>query len=143
MSEANSVKTFRDHTKRAWPLSHFQRIEDKFGIGIPDINMRCPYGDFWIEGKYIKKLPVRETTFVKPGDFTQEQAIWLHTRARAGGRAGLLVRVENKYWALYTKNFVNLVQGAPLAEFLEQATVLQKQLNVEQMFKEWVDDQRD
>lgn len=80
---------------RRW---HYQRFEDKFSSGIPDLNIHIPgKGDVWIENKYAE---VDGAARICIG-LRREQYIWLRAAARAGRKCFLLARVGD-LWLLWT-----------------------------------------
>lgn len=75
---------------------HAVAVENSLnGAGTPDVN--CTAG--WIEVKQLDGWPVRGSTVVQPRHFRDEQRYWLRNRCDAGGRAWLLLCVENE-WCL-------------------------------------------
>jgi len=65
--------------------------------GTPDIN--CSLG--WIECKATNQWPARATTRVRlDHDLTPQQRIWLHKRARVGGRAWVMLNISGE-WMLF------------------------------------------
>lgn len=71
------------------------RIENKVGLGTPDVN----YRDGWIELKHVAKLPPRGG-IVQVRHFTKLQRLWLTRRENSGGRCFVLLKV-NKEWILF------------------------------------------
>lgn len=124
MSEASAWTTLRGHLVGMGGRVHIQRFEDKLTGGIPDTNV-CwdpvwgtphPGIEFWLEGKYVKALPKRQTTRVKV-DLRADQALWLETRQRAGGKAFVWIRVADYGWLLFDSGFRELRDGIPLGDF--------------------------
>lgn len=71
---------------------HYQRIEDKFTPGIPDLNVHIPVmGDFWIELKYVDIRRVDAGRQVNVG-LRREQFIWLRDAKLAGRNVYLVAR---------------------------------------------------
>jgi len=69
---------------RPYKEVYYWKVNDNFQAGVPDIFIETPTSDFWIEVKYIKKLPVRHTT---PIDLTNtsrflslKQQMWIKRR---------------------------------------------------------------
>lgn len=115
MSEKSSVMTVRKHMTQAG--AHFQRIEDAYQPGVPDVNMCLPgHGDAWIEFKQMDEedLPKRATTPVKIG-LKPEQALWLRTRKNAGGRAVVCAKVH-RTWYVFRDYFEELLKGVLFEE---------------------------
>jgi hypothetical protein len=74
-------------------------VENMVGIGTPDVN----YAEGWLELKFKKAWPKRETTALKFPHFTEQQRVWLKRRSRKGGTAYLLVLVGRE-WFLFHPN---------------------------------------
>lgn len=72
------------------------RVENSISEGLPDIN----YVHGWVELKHVPRFPVRPTTTVKCRHFTKEQRAFLKRREANGGKAFLLIKIED-YWALF------------------------------------------
>lgn len=72
------------------------RIENASLCGTPDVN----YLHGWIELKHRKEWPKRESTLVSIPHFTQQQKNFLMKRHNLGGKAFLLLRVEDE-WLLF------------------------------------------
>lgn len=117
MTEQNSTQTIKKYIK-AWPKTHIQRVEDSMSPGIADMNV-CHQGfEFWLEGKFLKDLPVRDNTLVRVG-LTPEQATWLETRQRAGGCVFVWIRVRGYGWLLFEDQFRELQHGIIKTEFMK------------------------
>ena len=65
MSESNATKTLRTHLQTAG--AHCQRFEDKLTPGIPDTGVGLHGVYSFLEGKFIKALPARDSTLVRFG----------------------------------------------------------------------------
>ena len=65
------------------------RIEAETPLGVPDVN----YKDGWVELKYVKEWPKRESTPLRLRHFTPEQRSFLSQREKSGGHAFLLLGV--------------------------------------------------
>jgi len=72
------------------------RVENKAGLGTPDVN----YVEGWIELKWLRQWPVRETTIVRLEHYTAQQRVWAMKRSRAGGNVWLLLEVKHE-WLLF------------------------------------------
>lgn len=72
------------------------RIENAALCGTPDVN----YLHGWVELKFKKEWPKRKTTPVRIPHFTQQQRNFLMKRHNLGGKAFLLLRVEDE-WLLF------------------------------------------
>jgi len=72
----------------------YQRFEDKFTPGIPDLMFLDKSGQVhWVELKCIPCLPVRPTTVVNVG-MRMGQVEWLGSLDDAGGKGYTLVQVD-------------------------------------------------
>jgi hypothetical protein len=114
MSESAAVATFLARVKDLQPRAHVQRLEDKFSVGIPDMNICYAYGERWIEAKWIADWPKRESTGVRV-PFKIEQPLWAKQRFEAGGDVRVLLRVGSKYWTCHRfkdVDFTQLLNGA-------------------------------
>jgi hypothetical protein len=99
MSESSSWGTLRKYLVRDLQGCDIQRIEDKLASGIPDSNVCWRGREFWLEGKQLRELPVRDSTAVRV-DMSQEQLNWAVARKEAGGLAYVWIRVNNVGWWL-------------------------------------------
>lgn len=119
MSEANAWSTVRSHLINLRPLPHIQRFEDRLTGGIPDTNVCFDGLDFWLEGKFLKSLPKRDTTLVRV-DLRADQALWHENRQLAGGKTFVWIRIANLGWQLWHDRFRSLQDGVPLNAFLQE-----------------------
>ncbi len=89
-------------SRRLAHLTHVVRIEDALARGVPDVE-GCVSGlQFWCELKSIPRFPFRTQTVIAVPHFTIEQREFLRLRHLAGGRAFLLLRVqEERLWLLF------------------------------------------
>ena len=121
MSEAAAWGTIRGHLQGLQPRRlHIQRFEDKLTAGIPDTNVAWNGYEWWMEGKYVKDLPVRSNSPVKLPHYTPQQCLWLETRQRAGCCAFLWIRVRDYGWLLFTSRYRALYDGMPMADFTNE-----------------------
>lgn len=72
------------------------RVENSAMPGTPDVW----YTHGAVELKYAERWPPRGGP-LRIEHYTAEQRVWLYRRARAGGRAFLLLRVGLKKWYLF------------------------------------------
>ncbi len=77
-------------------FGHFERIENRVNVGTPDVNyaLNGARGEGWIELKDIDKAPARADTILRIEHVTEVQKEWWLTRARAGGRVWVLLRIH-------------------------------------------------
>lgn len=102
---------------------HIIRVENLVGGGVFDANLCFKGYDFWLEGKYLEQLPVRESTLIKVG-MSDEQRAFALRRLMAGGKTYLWAKVgmdSRAVWYLFPLNdqaFIHRVYGGmPLEEF--------------------------
>lgn len=79
---------------------HYQRLEDKLALGVPDLNIHIPNGpDVWLELKYAN-CPKDPTLGSIEIGLRREQYIWLRNARRAGRICYLLARAGSS-WHLW------------------------------------------
>lgn len=88
--------------------AHAVRIEDRIGIGTPDVN----FIRGWIELKHMDAWPVYAGTAVRCG-LTQQQAVWAWRRHHAGGLCWILVRVATEVFLFAGSYGRTLVKDPP------------------------------
>ncbi|MBM7454523.1 hypothetical protein HNR62_000352 [Oceanisphaera litoralis] len=75
------------------------KIRDDYQGGVPDAYYRrndgLPGPTLWIEYKYLKALPKRDTTLVVP-DLSEQQKRWLGFAQAAGDLVAVVLGVGNK-----------------------------------------------
>ncbi len=79
------------------PLHAIRADPPGVAAGTPDVN----YIEGWIELKWLRRWPKRETTIVRIEHFTDKQRDWLNDRYNLGGNAWLLLQVQRE-WLLFT-----------------------------------------
>ena len=114
MSEMSAWATLR--TKLKAKGAHIQRFEDKLQAGIPDANFCLKGEETWLEGKFLKEYPKRETTKVKVG-VRKEQATWAENRLLAGGVHYFWIREPDGWRLVEGKHSRSLQHGVPLREY--------------------------
>lgn len=87
-------------------------IECPIQPGVPDVN----YTLGWLELKWLKEFPKRETTAVKIPHWSPSQKAWISKRLKAGGRVHVLIQCKRE-WVL--------LGGEKAIKHLNQATRLQ------------------
>lgn len=105
---------------------HIVRIENMVEAGVFDANLCFKGHDFWLEGKYINRLPSRLGTLIKVG-MSEEQRVFALRRLMAGGYGYLWAKVGetrrhgDAVWYLFPMNdtgFIDRLRGGMgLAEF--------------------------
>lgn len=82
------------------PGLHYDRVESRTCVGIPDIHITTAAGHGWIE----MKVGQIEDSFVKVSTLTAVQAKWIYSRGQMCGRVWLIVwdpRPEVDYTLLF------------------------------------------
>ena len=85
----------RPRMKGRW---YATRIETYTENGVPDVTFTVDGFHGWIELKYLKEFPKRETTIVKIPHYTDLQRYFLSTRGKAAGHCYLLIKVNREYF---------------------------------------------
>ena len=88
----------RNIHKRLPPHIFAWKISDNFSGGVPDAFYRTLGGKgqhLWVEYKFIKALPKRSSTLIKP-NLSEQQLLWLQQAVNAGEQALVIVGVENE-----------------------------------------------
>ncbi len=71
------------------------KINDNYAGGVPDAFYRCVNGGtpVWVEYKFIKDMPKRDSTFIIP-KLSQQQLLWLKQARSAGEQALVIIGCE-------------------------------------------------
>jgi len=101
MSESNLWRYFQRNMKSKGVI---QRVENAFYKGMPDVNYLIEGKEGWIELKYSKEYPKKETTSVRLHHFTKEQRIWHRDRLIKKGRTNILWQIEKDYYLFCNEN---------------------------------------
>jgi hypothetical protein len=124
MAENAAVHSIVAAIAKLQPSAHWQRIEDNYSPGIPDINVCWQSQETWIEAKFLESWPVRESTGIRIR-FRPQQPLWAKQRTNAGGRVVCLLRIGGTGWAAFdakTVDFFKLLDGSfNRTELLDQA----------------------
>lgn len=87
---------------RLRPYGRLVRIENKIGLGTPDLayvlrakGNRAEAG--WVELKFLPRWPVRAETPVIISSLTIDQVMWGEAHVREGGRSYLLLQAGRSY----------------------------------------------
>lgn len=76
---------------RKLPKSVYKwKIHDSFQGGVADAYYSGKSADLWIEYKYIKKLPKRDSTMIAP-DLSELQLNWLTNRHQEGRNVHVII----------------------------------------------------
>jgi hypothetical protein len=78
----------------AGPGRDLVRVENPIAPGTPDVNYSINGTDGWVELKEIDRWPKRPGTPVRIPHYTPQQRLWIRRRVLAGGRAFVLLRVN-------------------------------------------------
>ena len=96
-----------------------KRIET-MAPGTPDVNYCIDGKEGWIELKHAREWPKRGGP-LKLRHFTPEQRLWIHTRQKAGGKAFVLLKVEDDYFLFW--NISEVGKTLNRAELIKQSIV--------------------
>lgn len=66
------------------------KINDNYAGGVADAYYSGNGGDLWIEYKYLKALPAKDTTQIRFG-LSAQQKLWLSNRYKEGRKVALIV----------------------------------------------------
>jgi hypothetical protein len=72
-----------------------RRVENRVGVGMPDLYYCIECADGWIEFEEIEAWPVKPSTTVSVPCLSLEQKDWLHQLAYHGGRGLVWLRVRS------------------------------------------------
>ena len=101
------------------------KINDSYSGGVPDCFYTGPAGHCFVEYKYKKELPKRDTTLIN-FNLSALQAIWLTERSKQGVPCYLVVAVDNL--VVITQDFAKANKYLT-SEFLEDSM----------LFKDFID----
>lgn len=133
MSEHAIMGTLREHVLRQWPSTHWQRLEDKLSVGIPDVSAVIPgLGEWWVEGKHVRDWPVLPGTPVRLG-LSTEQRLWLLRRQALGSRVIVFAKVH-KMWLAFNDHFERIHEGMPSSNLIDAAYWHSERLDVTSVF---------
>lgn len=105
--------------KHLAPYGRLLRIESGLTEqGIPDV-IYCIRGHTgWLELKFVKTWPLRESTPLRVDHLTLEQVLFAETWSAAGGTVHTLIQVERSYFLL----------DAPMTRRLQERAVTRLQM---------------
>jgi hypothetical protein len=99
MKETDFKTSFVNHLKKTLCRLNLdydiKKIESPIVRGIADINFNIDSVPGWIETKYLKEWPKRQTTRVKFHRYTEQQYNFLMHRGKLGEKTFLIARIEN------------------------------------------------
>jgi hypothetical protein len=79
------------------PNCYTLRLETTTEAGVPDLYYNVYGSTGWLELKWKRVWPTRATTTVKLPHYTDQQRRFLAREGRCGGRAWLLLQVEEEH----------------------------------------------
>jgi len=94
-SESNLWRYLKKKIGREWDAT---RHEDSIGSGVPDVSFGYREKNGWIELKYLKKFPARESTTIRIPHLTKAQCNWLINRNVKGRNCWILIQIANEYF---------------------------------------------
>lgn len=118
MKESSLWQYIRQGMLGKW---HATRIESSSGNGVPDVSFGIPGTNGWMELKYIKEWPVRDTTKVKL-PLRPEQKHWIKVRGCLSGNVWVLIRIENNFFLLDWGQAVEACDGWRFKDYVENST---------------------
>ena len=95
-SEKQTWKTLKKYLDQVEGI-HYQRFEDAFSVGIPDLMVCKNSNVVFVELKQLDAFPKRSTTCVRL-DFRANQFAWMLWHCKAGGRVALLAQIGREYF---------------------------------------------
>ena len=111
MSEKDYAREFCTLTRKLHPV----RIENALLTpGLPDVSIAPGF----VELKWLKAYPKKPETPVRIDHYTDEQRLWLRTRAAAGGGAWLALKVR-------ADRYIFDSDGAQSVGFLTKAELME------------------
>jgi len=103
MNEHGFVKSVHRHL----PSDVFVwKIHDTFAGGVPDAFYAGPASILFVEYKYVKKLPSKDTTAIRTS-LSVQQALWLDRLATYNQRAAVIIGCEESAIVLEQKEWNN------------------------------------
>lgn len=82
-------------------------VENPVHPGTPDVNFSVG----WIELKWLRRWPSRDTTKVRVESFTKQQRIWLRRRYRLSYNAWFMLQVQREWLLLTGRDAADYVDG--------------------------------
>ena len=121
--ESDLWKTFRDKLfkeRLKGRKRDVKRIENNVALGTPDVNYCIEGAEGWVELKHAREWPKRGGP-LKLRHFTPEQRLWIHLRQGAGGKAFVLLKVEDDYFLFW--NIDEVGKTLNRAQLIKQSIV--------------------
>ena len=91
--ESDFWKFLRDKMTGYWTA---ERVENILTAGTPDVSYGVPSHQGWIELKYMRQFPKRDTTKVKIKHWEPIQKQWIVKRGMVSGNCWMMIRVEDE-----------------------------------------------
>lgn len=108
----------------------WQRHEDKYSVGIPDLSFGLDGIGGWVELKYREAFPQDPDQAVRCRHFTHEQRAWLKRRGRASGHCFLLWQIGKEYF-LFDWRSVSLIGKLTRQQLIKESILhCERYLNV-------------
>jgi hypothetical protein len=79
------------------PYGHFERVENAFGSGMPDVNYCVSGTEGWLELKARPRWPKNPTDHVALDHYTDQQRRWCKTRCRAKGNVWWMLKCDTEH----------------------------------------------
>lgn len=89
MTEHTYIRSIHERLRKAATAIYIWKINDPYQGGVADAYY-SGHTDMWIEYKYLKSLPKRESTVIVPG-LSQLQKDWLRARHQEGRKVCVIV----------------------------------------------------
>lgn len=123
MSEQTMWDRVRDALVQG-PRDEATRVENPAWPGTPDVSYCMRSAEGWLELKQITSWPVKRDTVVQVSHFTPQQRAWLRKRRQAGGRAFLLLKVQEDWLLFWGEMAANIVGKVPKPVLLAKAVLV-------------------
>ena len=125
----NEAQFTRNVNKRLPKTVKSWKIIDQYEGGVPDCFYRLRYtaspNPLWVEFKYLKALPKRETTLIRP-NLSALQINWLTEAAQAAEKTAVIVGYGSKGVVYSLSEALN---GIETAEFVSRMETYQELAN--------------
>lgn len=103
-------------------FGHVEAIENSAGTGNPDVNYCIESCEGWIEVKYRREFPKRESTPALGKCFKPTQPIWFKKRLDAGAkRIFIYARIDEEFFLIPGEYFA-YVEGMNLQQLIDASS---------------------
>lgn len=132
MAESDMRQNLHKQMKRlGWdPIA----VENRVHAGTPDTN----YLHGWVELKWLRAWPKRDTTIVRIDHWTKEQEVWIERRWRAGGHVHVLLQCRRDWLLLDAWAAVQYLGRAPKSVLFEKAAQFTTQGMTPERLESWL-----